>query len=495
MRPTPEQEAILSAARGSAANLLIEALAGAAKTTTLELLARSLPPQATLSLAFNKRIAEEMTKKLPSHVTCKTLNSVGHFAWARVIGAKRLTLNGRKSYELLKEATDKLSQSEKQELFPYFKSMLDAIRKAKSIGYVPEKHSNLSKGLVSEAEFWEACEIDGDEVPPLQREIVNKVLSASIKFSYQGTIDFDDQIYMSALFGTTFDQYPLVMVDEAQDLSPLNHAMLARIAKQRLIAVGDRWQSIYQFRGAASDSMQRLQADFKMRNMPLSISFRCPRTIVALARSRAPNMQCPEWAIEGSVTHHEDKFPTLAGEAAIICRNNAPLFALALRLLRERRPVKLHGSDIGPQLIKLLKTICTGAGTRDPITAIDEWVNKKLATAKDHQKNSIADRGEALRVFAEEGGSLDGAVAYAEAILAQEGTIQLMSGHKAKGLEFDTVYHLDSWRIPSKHAKRSEENGNSEPLEQEANLNYVITTRAKRDLHFCNLPRRDVYHA
>ena len=56
---TSEQEAIIDAVRSTKDNICINALAGAAKSTTLELhMGTSLESQ-ILSLAFNKRIADE----------------------------------------------------------------------------------------------------------------------------------------------------------------------------------------------------------------------------------------------------------------------------------------------------------------------------------------------------------------------------------------------------------------------------------------------------
>ena len=57
-----------------------------------------------------------------------------------------------------------------------------------------------------------------------------------------------------------------------------------------------------------------------------------------------------------------------------------------------------------------------------------------------------------------------------------KGPIQLCSGHKAKGLEWDTVFHLDPWRVPSKFAKKPEDQ------EQELNIRYVIETSPKDSL-------------
>ena len=97
--PTPEMEAILAAARSTNKNLLIQALAGAAKTSTLVRIAHALPGAPILSIAFNKRIATEMAERLPSHCIAKTLNSIGHSAWGTHIG-KRLTLDTDKIAQL-----------------------------------------------------------------------------------------------------------------------------------------------------------------------------------------------------------------------------------------------------------------------------------------------------------------------------------------------------------------------------------------------------------
>src|SRR5262245_42485335 len=102
LEATEEQEAIIDQAKSSPDNVLINALAGAAKTSTLEFLAKYMTLEPTLSVAFNKRIAEEMTKRLPGHVKCATMNSVGLRAWAANIPAK-IMLETKKNYNLVKE--------------------------------------------------------------------------------------------------------------------------------------------------------------------------------------------------------------------------------------------------------------------------------------------------------------------------------------------------------------------------------------------------------
>ena len=59
--------------------------------------------------------------------------------------------------------------------------------------------------------------------------------------------------------------------------------------------------------------------------------------------------------------------------------------------------------------------------------------------------------------------------------------------HRAKGLEWDAVLHLDPWRVPSKWALAAAAGGNSAPLEQEKNLIYVAETRTRDLLLQANL--------
>lgn len=494
--PTPEQKAIISFARTSTRNLMIEALAGAAKTTTLVMIANEIPPVATLSLAFNKRIADEMKTRFPPHVDCLTLNSLGHRAWARAVGTK-LVLDTKKSYGILKDRIDKLKGKEKDDAYERFSDLLRACDKSRLSGWVPDGKFQHAQRLTDNEQMFAQLEYEFIEGFPshLQYLLINCVCD-NITAAYKGVIDFNDQVYMPTLFGSPFARYPLVLADEVQDFSLLNHAMLSRVVGTRLIAVGDHFQSIYAFRGAATNSMDRLKQQFNMQTLPLSISFRCPRSVVKLAQFRASAMSAPAWAIDGAVSHLEDKWDaaTIADGSAIICRNNAPLLATAMYLLRNKRGVRLLGSDIGPGLIKLLKKVGKNCSDRSALlTSIDEWRLSSIEKSKKDKIGVINDSADCLKVFAHEGTDITSAVAYAEHLFSSSGTIDLLSGHKSKGLEYDTVYHLDSWRIPSKYAKRAAESGNSQPLEQELNLRYVITTRAKKELHFITSKEREEY--
>jgi|SRR5215469_1560820 len=472
---TPEQEAIIDFVLSCNDNLMIDALAGAAKTSTLEFICKYHPVQPILCLAFNKRIADEMSKKLPGHVTCLTLNSQGHRVWMKTC-SRKVTLDARKSYTILKQIVDALPRNQRSAAYDVFGETLKAVNKAKIAGYIPEGKYPQATRLISNEEFWTSQ--DEDDV---DMELVDQALTESIRQAYLGNIDFDDQLYMPTLFGGIFPRYPLVMCDEVQDLSEINHAMLTKLVTQRLIAVGDPFQSIYHFRGAKSSGMGSMKEQFKMQEMGLSVSFRCPREVVKNAWFRVPHMKWPEWAAEGQVRSLDHwTADSIEDGAAIICRNNAPLITLAFKLLKRGRGVKLVGFDIGPNLIKTMKKFGSDLMSQDEVfNAIDRWKSEKLLKGKGEA--GIHDKAECMCVFAGFGPTLAAAIAYAEDMFRRSGPIQLLSGHKSKGLEWDVVYHLDAWRIPSTYAVSEEEQ------EQEQNIRYVIETRAKKALYLVDM--------
>lgn len=467
MNPTPEQNAITLAAKSSSDNLLISALAGAAKTSTLVLIANALKSTPILCLSFNRRIATEMQERLPGNCESMTLNSLGHRVWGQALG-KRLIVNTAKSYNILKGLVDALPKREKEEAYKSFADTLKMVETGRTYGYVPDSHYPNAARLLSDADFFASLD---EEPSELQERLIRQATLASLKQSFEGLIDFSDQILMPALFPCSFPSYPLVMVDEAQDLSELNHAILKKLVRKRLIAVGDECQSIYAFRGAHSESMKVLEQTFNMRKLILSMSFRCPVSVVEAARWRAPHMQYPEWAKPGAVASPEQwSIEDLPNTATILCRNNAPLFSMAIALLKAGRYPELVGNDIGKGLIKILKSLGEPSLLREPLLgSIDLWKQDKLK--KTRRRGFVEDQAACLTVFANQGATLGEAIAYAEHILSAKGPITLMSIHKAKGLEWNDVFLLDRDLIRLDYV-------------QEQNLLYVGITRAKETLTF-----------
>lgn len=522
LTPTPEQAAIIAAATSTQTNIMISAYAGTAKTSTLEMLAAQLPPQPALALAFNVKIKKEMEQRLPAWFTVKTMNGLGHQAWSKAINGRPLRLEERKLGKLTTKVLQENGFAASGEQWVEVKDWAGAARQA---GLIPKDKDSLAASLIEDTpEAW--ADLSQQAMPDMAlAELAREVLRQSIDLAREGEVDFDDQIYCSALLGGVFPQFPLVLVDEAQDLSPLNHIQVAKSAAKRLIVVGDRKQAIYAFRGADSRSMDKLKAlRLEWIDLPLSLTFRCPKIIVRRSQSHAPGFRAAEANAEGTqhnwlpqaaadekgprITHLDQTTDswswqwlaslkkTPAASLAIVCRNNAPLLGMAFKLIRQGIGPQMLGRDIGKGLIALSRKIAPKDQIpRDKIwLLLDDWQREEEAKAKEAGKEhliaGIVDRAECLRAVLEADGVGDaGAMRQAlERLFAKEyGQVVLGTGHKVKGLEYDVVLHLDPFRLPSKWAKKAAQDGDYAQLEQERNLLYVIETRTRDVLVEANL--------
>ena len=461
--PTEEQSAAIThCAKPDHSNLMLNALAGTGKSATLKMIDKASKIHPALYLVFNKRNADEAkaSEGFRSTTTIKTFNACGHGIWAGAIKDK-LVLDKAKSRTLWKAEVDSMTKAEAGAAWREYYVVMDGLEKAKSLGYVPKACKLPHKSLINQHHFHLAM----DERPnDIASEIIDDILIESIKRAYGGLIDFNDQIYMPALFGGTFPKFPRVMVDEYQDQSPVNHAMLLRLVKGRLIGVGDPYQNIYGFRGAKAGGMTDAILLYAMSELPLSTSFRCPQAIVEAVQWRVPHFR---WSKAGGSVRTETEFSgdSFGDDATVICRNNAPLLRLAFKLISGGRSVSVVGSELGPKLVGIMKKLGDSTMPRTKaLSAIEEWRETRLV-AGSKSANDLAD---CMRVLCEHGDTLGQAISYAEHIFAQQGTIRLLTGHKSKGLEFDNVFWLDPWLCKD--------------TEQDLNLRYVITTRSQNNL-------------
>ena len=454
--PTDEQAAIVAAGKATKQNLMISALAGTGKTSTLELLERAVPRGPILYLVFNRKNADDATKRMLSSTTVRTFNGCGHRIWST---GRKLSLDAKKCNAIMRQIIDNAPRDYRDTLWGVYHEVLSGVGLAKALGYIPGDIYPNAKRLINRTSFHQSLEELPDE---LTADLIDTVLTRSIKLSYEGLIDYNDQIYMPALFGGAYPQFPLVLVDEYQDLSPVNHALLKKLVRGRLIGVGDPWQNIYGFRGAKAGGIEEATQAYVCQELPLSISFRCPEAIVRNVHWHVPHFK---WFTEGGQVEHPSRLriDDIDDDTTVICRNNAPLLGLAFRLLAAGRSVSIAGSDIGPRLIGIMKKLGPETlGRQGVMDSIAEWEADKL----EKESRTASDMAACMRVFARQGKDLRAAMAYAEHIFKQDGTILLTTGHKAKGLEWPNVIHLDPWLT------------RKEPTAQNKNLDYVISTRS-----------------
>src|SRR5258706_12958984 len=146
--PTDEQLAILSAATSTTDNLMLNALAGTGKTSTLELVERAVSTKPILYLVFNRKNADEATDRMLSTTTIRTFNSLGHRIWAQS-QSKNLRLNAKKCGDTLRELIKESPKRSQAELWASYHEVIAGVGLAKALGYIPEgKFPNAKRLLI-----------------------------------------------------------------------------------------------------------------------------------------------------------------------------------------------------------------------------------------------------------------------------------------------------------------------------------------------------------
>lgn len=440
------QKAIFTHLETNSDSLLVQAVAGSGKTTTLVEAIAHTPLRPAIFLAFNKAIASELSARI-STATVKTLNALGHGIVTKAFRGS--ILSAYKSSDILRANVD----------YGTFQTFSRPFGRLIGLAKANALMNPTEEDFLSLADAYEIFVEDPERLAKLAATGFHDIVSDTSSF------DFDDQLYFPYFHQLPSPYFSIVFVDEAQDLSPIQHLLIQSL-NGRVVAVGDRAQAIYQFRGAMNNSMDELKATFSATELPLSISYRCPRVIVAHAQTLVPWIEPSPTAIEGEIISCSSPPPDTT---MILCRANAPLFAEALRRLRNREPTRLLTSwaDQLPRFLHQFRVVTA----KELTLKISAWAEKERVIAAErgwHSRlASINDREDALIPFCSDFKLASEAIAALEKLFsATEGTI-LATIHKAKGLESPRVHIL----APNL-------------LDNERNLHYVAITRAQERLSY-----------
>ncbi len=471
------QEAIFSHVTRGENHLVVKAVAGAGKTTTLTEICKRLKGRSKLFCAFNKHIAEELGKRLKG-VEVRTIHSLG----MRCLG--KVNINGKKYWGLVREWTkdNHIYGKKAEQIIPWLKEVV-ALGQANLVsgeGIMPVIAS-LGQGnlLGNRHRVIEAYEV-----------ICRRGIE---QYEENGEIDFGDMIWLPNRLGLLgkLRQYGAVLVDELQDLNRAQQEIVigSLAAGGIVVGVGDPAQSIYGFAGADPLSMERMIERLGADVLPLSACYRCPRSHIKLAKEFNPVIETGKTE-EGEIYHWSpDQYMTQAQSGdLVICRRTAPLVEMALKLLSNKVACRIRGRDIGQGIKRLItETAPTAWSIKGHLENIDRWFIQELGTLdplEDKQAiGELKDRAMCLNALIANSGakSLGELLTLLERLFSDdegENTIWLSTVHRAKGLESDRVILLNRSRMPDEMASTPTE------LEQENNLLYVAHTRAKKVLIF-----------
>lgn len=284
---SPQQLNFFDRLRSSPRSLLLEAVAGSGKTTTIVHGTQFLPKHVlTVFLAFNKHIAMELEAKLPPHVQCGTFHSRCLKALSKSL-ASRPKIDAEKTKTLLKANL----KYRDQELYLSFCLRMIGLAKNAGVGI-----ENL---MQNEFSAWEALAAHHSLTLDSADADLSRAIDISISCFEAGladlkSIDFDDMLYLALAKRVNFDKCSFAFVDEAQDTNAVQRELLKlMLAKPhgRLIAVGDAKQAIYGFRGADSNAMNQIAAEFSCERLALSICYRCSQAVIAEVHRHFPELK------------------------------------------------------------------------------------------------------------------------------------------------------------------------------------------------------------
>jgi superfamily I DNA/RNA helicase len=468
------QKAYYEALMYTSDNIQLNARAGSGKTTTLTKGAEYLGGD-TVVLCFNKSNQVELEAMVKGYAQAKTFNGLGNGLFWR--HNRSAVLNANKVREAVRLHLGEGSETYRE----YGGAVVRAVSLMKSNALGLSASGAVDPEEVSEIFDSYDLGVPEDKLSTMVDVTLEVFRRTNRDYSQ---FDFDDQLYVPIAMGWDFKRFSNVLVDEDQDLSPIQHLMLQRLVDQgaRLLGVGDDRQAIYGFRGALSNSVERLEERFSLKRMPLPICYRCPKRVIKEAQLYVSDIQAAPWADEGIVRyqkdHSEEDPQFFDSETLVLSRTNAPLFKSILRYIRAKRPCRVESNFLESfqGFIRSFKV-----ETTDHLRPLlKDWFEKEKASAeKKGFKGRIAgltDKFETADLLAREFKRTFEILQLLQQLSKSANGTRFSTVHKAKGTEADDVYILRPDLMPSPFANTKEQ------MRQEENLLYVAITRAKKSL-------------
>lgn len=472
MNWSDEQTAIFNWFATGTGCLVVQARAGTGKTTTIKQAFNVAPEAKMLYAVFNKKNQVEAQEKITdARVDVRTLHSLGY----RFI--KQVWSNAQPDdaveMDRILDACPGIPEEPAQ-------AVERLVGFAKNIFLAPSK-TDL-ENLANERAIFSAEEENGWTVAKLAAVAFDALASAKVRDS-QGRVSFNDMVWLPVAMNWVRPCFDLVVVDEAQDMNmpQLEMAVRACSAGGRVCVVGDDRQAIYGFRGAAQDGMGLMKMRLNAATLGLTTTYRCPKSVVAIASEIVTDYKAADSAPEGVVDEINlcALNQSLQVGDAVLSRLNAPLVSTCLGLLRNGVPAKIEGRDIGRQLIGMVRKL-KARSVPDFLKKLNIWGEKQIKRVSvgrnaESKVALVRDQVECLSAIAEGANSIFDIETRLNNLFADVGGnkafVVLSSVHKAKGLEWNRVFLLSGTFRKNKG-------------QEEANIYYVAVTRAKKHLTF-----------
>ena len=365
----PQQLAAVHAVDGA---VLLLAVPGSGKTTVLVtrlgymLCCCGISPDAILTMTYTKAATREMQKRFvrlfgqdcPQVPEIRTINGVS----SKIIDFYTRTHGSGSAFTVVENEGElaKIVSDLYRELSGEFatQSVIKELRKG--IAYV--KNMMLGKEDLGE------LDTGFDQFPELYAQY-------NLALRQRRWMDYDDQMIYAKTILENYpdilahfqDAFPYICVDEAQDTSKIQHAIIQLLARKtgNLFMVGDEDQSIYGFRAAYPDALMQFEQTYpKARVLLMEENYRSTPEILHLANGfirkntdRRPKTVRPT-RVSGANVHlisAADRTAQYAwlldmaahcdGQTAVLYRNNDSALPLIDLMERQGLPFRCRQMD------------------------------------------------------------------------------------------------------------------------------------------------------
>lgn len=377
--------------------------------------------------------------------------------------------------------------------------------------------------------------------------IIEEYNSILIKNNF---IDVDDLIYLPCVVSETSPglrsgigaAFSHVMIDEFQDINSMQYRFIRLLAPESgadIFVIGDPDQSIYGFRGASPEFINRLNEDYPgLKKFMLKKSFRCSGVILRAAgqvlgkgeyltadsrgikliinetgsdRSEADWIASEIERLVGGVRSFSMDSGIADGEGggrgfsdfAVLCRSSFMFNCFVEAFMNHGIAYKVAGSrpfyehEPYKAVIQRVRNLLTGidaerAGDPELKKLMDKLPVAELIVKLLEEGETEFDRSRVLSAFEKMRGYED----FLRTVPLRTGeddyiphyeAVSLMTIHSAKGLEFDTVFipGCEEGMIPFNLF-----GADMSDLAEEERIFYVALTRAKKSVYLTSALRR-----
>ncbi len=461
--PTLEQEAVVRCDLSKGQFVLIDAFAGAGKTSTFEFLTRANEGKRFLYLCYNKELADAAKARFPANVDCKTSHALAYgpvgWRYKKKLGNLRaVDVRAELNLSDLKDAT----------------AVLESLN-----NFLFSAHAEITIDHMS------GPLDDREWLVPLVKKLWGKIIDQNDSTP----MPHDGYLKLWAISNPDLSRYDVLLLDESQDANPLLLSLILSQWKNKtcaVVLVGDRHQSIYLWR-RASNAMEYCDG-LATQKYTLTESFRFTQGVADFANVILGTFKGEKNRLVG-----RGKGIRPLGPSAFLSRTNSGLIERAIESVADGLKINFAATtanaDWSPylpykfhELLDVLAHMSGESGSvrtpylqryrswNDILEAVEgDSVDQELKTMVD----TVSRYKKALpRII----NQITGAC-----VAPDKADICFSSGHRSKGKEWAQT-ELNTDFLPVHDPLRMEELkkklGKPE-FAQEANLLYVAVTRTK----------------